>query len=389
MKIQFEDPQRTQTPASTAQSRMRAATPKRFPVLTVMVVMAGLIASGYAAFVLWNSRTIYASGVVASSSDELVAPHRGVVTQLNVVRGDHVIPGQVLLMLAGGATEQERVAIDSVHRELERYAEERAALQQSAIELAEAELRGAEAELAQSNADRLLERELAAIEAGKLASVAEQRRSRWQRMRELYERGAAVRSDVDLASQQYELAAREAEQAAARVRHVEDGPNPLESRVEAARLDAARVRDVGSSSLEGVQRANLELELARSSPAPTPLQAKFEGVVLELATAEGAQVRDAQPLMTVVRTDRTWVDAYVPERSGRELAAGKRASIYLPGEPHTAVGTVYAAAGSAVPVPTQLRAEFPGVTSVYYVRIAVDSDVALVPGTVVRVTFER
>ena len=171
------------------------------------------------------------------------------------------------------------------------------------VALARAELQAAKNRVAQSAAAAA-----SASAEAKSASVEAARAGRQhERVKSLFDEGASSRQQLDVAEATYDAA----------VAHV----RALELRAEAER---AAVGD--DAPIHQAEAALTEAELAL---AHTELRAPFDAFVGRKNVEPGAVVQPGQPLLSLTRTDESWVMANFKETQVGRMQVGNRVDVSI------------------------------------------------------------
>jgi len=389
MRIDYQNSGSTQQPVMPAQTRMRdARTPKR-PVLRILVLLL-LIAAGAGAY-WWYARlgAVYTYGIVAARMTPYYAPFEGVVSDLELDRGDHVAQGETLFVLTAAQPENVRDAQDALLGEIDRQKARAEQARENLVAQAEKEVERLQAVVEDEEIRARAAVEAARLEAAKREEVYRARAGRLDRVEDLHALGAAVQSDVDAARTAARVARREWDQARQALQAAEQRTLTSAAALEKAQLEYERLRDGDPVDTAALERGRVELAVAQTRPAAATIQSLFDGVVLEVGAINGAQVEDGRVVANIATRDNIWVEAYIPPEDARRVEAGASAKLYFPGEPEPIPGVIAEHSGAAVRVPEILRDKLPNQIMGVYTRIEFTppDGFPVVPGARVRIVI--
>ncbi len=389
MQIDFQNGGTTQQPVTPAQTQMRHARTRKRPVLRIVILLLLLAAIGGGLW--WYSRlgAVYTYGLVAARMTPYYAPFEGVVGELNLERGDYVEEGQALFTLTSTQPDNVKEAQDALLEEIDRQKERADEARENMIAQAQKEVDRLRAAYEEDVARRQAAVETARAEAAKLNALYQSRRERADRVAELYDLGAAVRSDVEAAEDAAQLAYHNWQQAQLALRLAQERNVVDDAALEKARLELERLREGDPADTTALDRGRVELAVAQTRPAPVSVRSLFDGVVMEVGAVDGAQVESGRVVATVATRNNIWVEAYVPPDEARLVAEGATAQVYLPGREEPIEGTIAEDSGSAVRVPEILRDKLPSLMMGVYVRVnfTPPEGVPVVPGSRVRIVI--
>jgi membrane fusion protein (multidrug efflux system) len=290
-----------------------------------LLALAGLALSGMALSDVEKTDDAFVEGTMSM----LAAQVPGRVLEVNVEQHAEVSAGQLLVRL-DPADYQARAA--RARAELQ-AAKNRVAQSAAAAASASAEAKGAAIEAARAGRER-------------------------ERVASLFEAGAASHQQLDVAGAAHEAA----------VAHV----RALELRAEAER---AAVGD--DAPIHQAEAALAEAELAL---AHTELRAPFRAFVGRKNVEPGAVVQPGQPLLSLTRTDQSWVMANFKETQVGRMQVGDRVDISIDAFPdrvwHGHVASFSPATGAKYAlIPSEPAAgNFTKVVQRIPVKIALDPD---------------
>ncbi|MFH2098706.1 MAG: efflux RND transporter periplasmic adaptor subunit, partial [Pseudomonadota bacterium] len=187
-------------------------------------------------------------------------------------------------------------------------------------------------------------------------------------------------------------AAAAARAAGERLSLVEEGPRNEKIRQARAALDQARAEyelvaegprpETIAQARARVTAAEQGLALARQTLADTRLHSPMNGLVLSKSAEPGAWLAPGSPVVTVARTDRVWVRAFVSETDLGRLTPGSEAEVVTDAFPdRTWTGRLGYIAGEAEFTPKAVQTFEERVNLMYRIKVDVDNpDGLLKPG---------
>ncbi len=346
-------------------------------------ILAGLIVLGAGAWWLWQQLThvVVTDARVAADIVSLSSRVPGWVTAVEVIEGDSVAKGEVLVrideresrlhvqeldaQIAGIARMREELA---ARIELtDRQTQSRIASQEAAIRAAEAALAGARAQYELARQDNERAEELA---RGKVVTR---------------ERLDQTRAALETARQQVLSAQAQLENARAAL-----------AEAEAAREELVVLQRQLAELEPQEQQLRAQRDRAALDLADRTILMPFDGVVDQVFVDEGEYVTPGQLLLMIHDPRQVRVEANVKETEIRYFRPGKRVTITvdaLPGRRYegtvTRVGHAATSEFALLPDPNP-SGNFTKITQRLPVRIAVEqTDGALKPGMMVEVETER
>lgn len=389
MRVDFQNGGTTQQPVTPAQSHMRHARARKRPVLRVLILL--LIVGAIGAGAWWYTRqgTVYTYGLVAARMTPYYAPFEGVVGDLDLERGDYVSKGQELFTLTSTQPENVKEAQDALLAEIDRQKQRAADARENLIAQAEKDVARLQAAYDDEMARRQAAVDTAESEAAKLKDLYTSRQQRADRVAELYDLGAAVRSDLEAARDAAQLARHNWQQAELSLRLAQERAAVDDSALKKAQLELDRLNEGDPSDTTDLDRDRVALAVAQTRPAPAAIRSLFDGVVMEVGAIDGAQVENGRVVATIATRDNIWVEAYVPPKQANMVRAGGKALVYLPGHDEPIDGTIAENSGAAVRVPEILRDKLPSLMMGVYARVNFTPPEGdpVVPGSRVRVVI--
>ncbi len=428
MKIQFSEPDKAQAPVRAAQAEVRGAKRRPLPILGSLFIMALLAAGAYALYLYMNWGAVHSYGIVRGQLFEMRAPARATVKKFDVRGGQRVAKGQPLFTLiatenapdlhvaeanASGLRQQLKTIESGA--ELPGSFKAEGLREQRAIAAAMSDLEGQLARLRKKNQEAAAVQQhsvaRAELEVAKLTSFHAMRKSRHQKLVELYNADAAVISEVRTALNGMQLAEknlegvrldldlarkRQALQTAGDKKEVER----LEKRLAALSpqmkaseaLYASMSGGAGSSRASRISALKAQLQVAiarvekfRKMVGETHCVSPCDGVVTDVAVAPGTAVSLGEVVMRVSSSEDTWVDAYVPARLAGKLADDAQVTVYPADGSSALQGRLLGGASQEVRIPAVLDLKMPRQTTATQARVQLPRDARwLLPGSVVR-----
>jgi HlyD family secretion protein len=230
---------------------------------------------------------IFVSGNIEATEVDLAFRIAGQIKQLPIEEGDRVRPGQVIAMLdtdtllvQQGAAKAEIAAARALLDELE------VGTRKEQIEAARAAYEAAQSRLANAKAE-------------------------YERHLPLHKEGAISGSVFDAKETALKVATADADNAAQRLKELEEGPRQEQIRAARARLDKAQWE---------LKRIELDLKY---SVLDTPIG----GAVLVKSNEAGEVVLPGATVATVAGIDEVWLKGYVGEKYLGKLKLGQTAEI--------------------------------------------------------------
>lgn len=390
MKIDFNKPDEAQRPVSQAQTDMRKAKSRKWPIFKMFVFFA-IVGGGAYGYWRWTEmETIYTYGLVASEIETFRAPHQGFVGQMTLTRGQAIKKGDVLYAIAPVVSKEEQEAKEEVRTSFAK-AEANVEVKRQG-ELARAR---SEAQRLQALHEQEVERKehavnSAIVQVGKNEDIVEARRRHHAKMEDLRSLEAAVASDVEAAATALAAAQRDLEQALLDLDSARARTMPSQAAYDKALIDLElAVKTAGDTSALHLDKAQFELSVASRERQAMTFRAPEDGVVLEVAATEGSLVAANELIATVAAATPVWVDAFVRPKKAHSIKEGDGVLIFVAGNPEPVPGYVAAETGTSVRVPEVLRYKLPRMNTAVYVHVGVDDAHAskLLPGSEVRVVI--
>lgn len=306
------------------------------------------------------STTGVVEGLVTDVSTRLTAR----ITRLDFQEGDSVEKGQVLARLESSDIQAEvegrRAAVRAAEEDaasLQDTAAANAGQLRAGVSRAKANLQVASENLRQLEAgtrpEDIARQQAVAAQA---RVQAEDARSRYDRAKQLFNRGAISAQDLDTAKAAYEFAQAALRSQQETLRQLQAGPRTEE--IEAARaqvaaanstlreaqsglsLIQARARDVTAAQAR-VSSARAALANAEAQLGFTIIRSPVSGVVARKHMEIGETASPLSPIYTVANLSRIWVTAEVDEEDVAAIAVGQTVTITADAYPgREAVGVV-------------------------------------------------
>lgn len=390
MKISFSQHHVQQTAITAIQEQNKKARPKVTPILTVMALSAIAFLVLFV-FIRWYYyRFVSSYGMVVGQTLEVRAPTPGTLRSFSLLPGDAVTVGQRLGSI-------EPLAYERLLRERERtldYLQETGKMPASGTPEASTESKSSDPlailtplerrqrEIQLRNAEsEILSAKLARDRAAQTLTM---KREHLERMQTLRQADAVTTFDLRSASQEVlfaELALRQSE-------------DDLQAAMQRQSLLNSPLPRPGSTSpnavpLPGNGRGTEALAEAPDDLPPLQLVSSIAGYVTEVNAVGGEIVSRDQKLLRIVSRDNLWIDAYFPPATVRRLNEGDEARIYIPGFGAPMLTRVKACAKAALPIPSHLNRNLPGLATGGYVRLEVTgNDQVLLPGMDVKVEID-
>lgn len=398
-----------------AQQSMREARSRNKPLLPWFVLAVVVLAAAVAALVLYRAREVHTYGIVRAETQELRAPFPGEIRELAVRPGDRVEKGDLILVLASTAASPEELAAqkalqESLEQRAETLAEDAATRRTQEIRAAQAEIARLTAAAREVEAERRYEVEQARLEVEKLERIHQSRKERFEKVKALQEMDAAVASDVESARTAMEEAeynlrqaevtlslaqakanpvGRKLDEAQARLEAIEGEADQTDFLLEKARAELALAEQKYSDSEIAVEQGKLAVSIAQTGSRAVEYRALFDGLVTQVATAEGSVVTPEELLLTVADTRREWVDVYVPPEDIGVIEQGRDVLLYVPGIDRPLQGTISSGGGTVVNTPQLLYDYRPRMKRSIYTRVDLAEAEMLLPGNIIRVVIPR
>jgi multidrug resistance efflux pump len=387
-----------------------------------------------ALILLWSLLTmgrIHARGIVRSQIEALQAPGRITIGGLYVQPGDHVKAGSPLYVLISEEAQQEADRVQARIREeelllqdlrtrlkqladspqvddlrnVQAIRERHGALQRERdqlavdydtrshrlireIKLLQFQLAQRQAALTEAVAQSATIALLAKVDAATAADVAKQAE------RERAAREALAETRARLTQLEGELAALEKETGLDRTRLDEQLAALEKFQKELRDTVAAESERLQQTTASAITRSEARLEDLRQEYAhfkrqagPNTIRASGDGVVMEVAATDGAEVGLGGDILVLAHTGEIWIDAYVPSEYAADIDPESAVRIdSLDGR--SLDGSCSRSGALEMPVPAELQALDPGLTRATRLRIDLKpADHGLNPGNIVELVI--
>ena len=427
MKLSFRRGDAAQPAVKPLQGEMRQAKPRKYPIFINLVRGAVIAGLAWGAWSLVRGTRIHSYGIVGADSTVYTAPVASHLDALYVGVGQRVGAGDALYVLvsddaraelvaARAARLQQQTALDALIASLQQGNDatlddvrslQAASAAWRAVEAAhagairDAQVAGAARARAQASATPEWERAVLIAAAAKrkaedlgvlvrleAASVADHARAELEA--HLARLSAdATRAHVDALQREAAAAQaadiRELLRLEADLRLARSGHDTLAEVVDRQAQNRSRQRTDDLA----IQRSRLAgsderiAYLARLA-GPTEVRARADGVVMALAGSEGTGLAAGAEAMTLLGTGGMWIDGYVPIGRLDDLSAYTRAEIIDPATGAVIPATIASDRPVVVVIPAAVRRQLHDEPSAVRIRILPQTQVSLVPGSVVR-----
>lgn len=258
------------------------------------------------------------------------------------------VPGRVarLLVREGREVRRGQVVAEIDRRELEAKEKEALAAVEAAkatVEKARAAMKAAEAALNKASAALTVSRETSAALVGRAEAALKKAQEdlalaekSYQRVKSLYDAGAATAQQMDEASNRLEAARAALRVAEADLRSARAAAGEVsvrEAEVAAARAQRAACQADLVAAEAAHARAVAALEEVRTNLEETVITAPADGTVSVINVEEGEIVSAGLPLLTVTDYGDNWVNVKVPETLLAGIHLNQRVRVTAPGLP--------------------------------------------------------
>jgi len=232
--------------------------------------------------------TVFTTGRIKPAlEDEIVSRTSGIIDQILVKRGDRVEEGQLLAVIDR----------DNLEYKLE--------IAKAKYEAAEAEFQMAKRDLEEKKGDALRELEKAELEY-------EQVISEYEINKELFEKGAISKKDLEVSESNLKM---------------------LEIRLNKAQSEVNKLEDTGfyeeliKSKQAALEQCLAELKEVEMEVERRYIKASIEGIVLDVLVEEGTMVQPGTPLFSLGNIDTLEIKGEVNEFDVIKLEPGQRVKI--------------------------------------------------------------
>ena len=299
-----------------------------------------------------------ASGEVMTRRVTMAPPDWGSIRALLVKEDQKVRSGQLLVRFDAAGIRSRTYAVRAAfaasrHRVFEANSQRelRASQIEGDIERARAEERQTQARYDDAVSVPAPD-ERRKADANLAAVSAEANRSRLERIRleRLYCGGAIPRETVERARASEKTARARQAEAEAHCRIVRAGPSSKRIAISRADLERARlgvdlarrqlgelaILDLrGQAATDDLRIKARELRDGEEALEAADMRAPFDGVVSQVLLHQGDRAGGGQPILTLVSTDRPWIEANVDEQDSSRVSLGQKVTVRvgaLPGK---------------------------------------------------------
>ena len=223
------------------------------------------------------------------------------------------------------------------------------------LALAQATLRSAQARLdkllAGSRPEEIREAEAILQQA---QFDLENKRTHYERMKTLFERGVVPKETLDNAETGFKVAGAALQRARENYQLVKKGP---------------RKEDIEDGRAQ-VEQAKASLQLIETQLGYTTLYSPLSGVVLVKSGEVGEVVNPGTPILTLADIENVWLKAYIPEADLSRVKWGQEVSVTNDLKPQKIYkGKISFISSQAEFTPKQIQTEKERVTLVYRIKI--------------------
>ncbi len=251
------------------------------------------------------------------------------ITSVNVLEGDTVSAGQVL------------VTLDSTDAQAQvRQAQAGVFSAQAAVRTARAQWQAAQQRLVVlKSGARTEERQIAASRVEQAESALRQAQANLARRKSLFGAGAISREELDAAQTAYDTARTNRNAARDSLQLTRKGPRPEEVAAGESEVNAAR-QQVNAAEA-GVSQAQAALARAQELLSYTTIRSPLSGVVYERKVDPGEiSSTMGDPMLRVADLNSVYLEATVPGRLAPQVNAGQTVQLTLRGDGRSYQGKV-------------------------------------------------
>lgn len=311
-----------------------------------------------------DGKALTASGNIEATEIQLASERSGQVLTVKAGEGDKVTAGSLVVEIDSSAAALQLKEADAAVKGAE------ARLKDLRAGARTQQITEAEAAVAQARARR----QAASVEANNAAVELE-------RVKQLFDSGAATRQELDRLSARYET--------------LQGYLGEAEARHRAARAQADLVRaGATGASIEALE-ASLEQALAARDLAAlqiekSTIKAPSGGVVLKQNVRPGELVNPGTPVLTLADLENLWVTVYIPEPDLGRVQLGQKARVRVDAFPkETFEGKITFISPEAEFTPKNVVTVSERVKTVFAVKVSLGSGGGkLKPGMPADVEFE-
>jgi len=304
---------------------------KRYLVGILMIAaVAGLLYYFFTRDKVEGNAFLKVSGNIEATEVDVGFKVSGRIVSLSVQEGDWVERGKVLAKLDDEDLLQ------------------RLALAQATLKSAQARL---DKLLAGSRPEEIREAEAILQQA---QFDLENKRTHYERMKTLFERGVAPKETFDNAETGFKVAGAALQRARENYQLVKKGP---------------RKEDIEDGRAQ-VEQTKASLQLIETQLSYTTLYAPLSGVVLVKSGEVGEVVNPGTPILTLADIENVWLKAYIPEADLSRVKWGQEVSVTNDLKPQKIYkGKISFISSQAEFTPKQIQTEKERVTLVYRIKI--------------------
>jgi HlyD family secretion protein len=374
-------------------------------VLIVVILAFGATAAYYFLKPKPDDGTLRASGTIEATKVDASFQISGKISELGVREGQEVKEGDVLARLSSEELNARvRVLEASLDAVISQAAQQRAGLElrEGVVENQIKQAQGT-ADASRMAVERLREgarpQEVRVAESAVTQAQAEfdRRKSDFQRLSGLLERGAISQQEHDAVRANYLSAETNLAASRERLALIKEGARKEDVAESEARLRAAQagvgVAESGRKEIEMQRRAvdaararenelRAQLEAAKTQLGYTEIRSPLTGVVLLKNVENGEVVNPGTPVLTVGDTRNLWMNLYIPETKLGQVKLGQAVDVRVDSFPNeTFRGKISFIASESEFTPKTIQTEEERVKLVYRVKVSLDSsDGRLKPG---------
>jgi HlyD family secretion protein len=368
-------------------------------ILAVVVVLAvaavALLRSGL--FQKPDPNTLRLSGNIELTQVDIAFKSPGRITTLNLKEGSKVTKGQILAEIdrvsLSSQKDREQAGVEAAHAQL---AQMITAIQfqresiEGDLQLKRADLRSAEARLAELNAGtRTQEVQAARAQVDDLKTWLDQYKRDFDRAQILFKNEDISAAQYEQFRSKYESTAQSLRQAEQRLALLVEGPR--KETIDAARAQVERaqaaIRLAEANRIElkrreqelAVRRAEIErakagVSIIASQLADTTIDSPIDGVVLVKSAEQGEIVAAGATIATIGDIEHPWLRAYIGEKDLGRVKLGTQVKLTndsFPGKVY--IGKITFISSEAEFTPKQIQTQDERVKLVYRIKVEVDN----------------
>jgi HlyD family secretion protein len=367
------------------------------PILLVVVV-------GVAAGFIWsgrlgrnNTNRLQVSGNLELTQVDISFKVPGKLIELNVDEGSFVKKGMVIARIDRDQVEHQRnrdqagvTSAESQYQQMETSVQWEQRTLESDVALRDAELRAAQAQLAQLLAgSRPQEIQQARAAVADAKAQHDQAQADWDRAQELYKNDDISRQQYDQYRARLDSTAAILRQSEERFALVLEGPRKEDidaARAQVARAEAAiKVSEANRLELKrreedliahraDIARARAQVAITDTQIGDTVVTSPVDGVVLVKSAEVGEVLAAGTTVVTIGDIDHPWLRAYINETDLGRVKLGQLADLSTDSFPgKTYPGRISFISSEAEFTPKQIQTREERVKLVYRIKIDVDN----------------